>query len=139
MRREALHGHTVIVGMSPFATIDFQGSRDIFELQAPAYGQDQGQRSMLLRDLTLANLPFLESGTGGGERELLSSMLWIAVAGEGPTREELPIYHLENVKAAVGCPEVTFLQDFFPRLRSNAAHHSGSFINFEVSSSFPTC
>lgn len=132
LRREALPGQTVIRGMSPFATIDFRGSKNIFELQAPAYGQSKGHRSLLLRDLTLANLPFTEDSEGRAEKDLLSALLWIAVAGEGPSREELPLYQLERVHAAVSCQEVAFLQHFLSRLRSNAKHHDGLMLEFEV-------
>lgn len=127
-----LPGRTVITGMSPFATIDFRGSRDIFEPQAPTYGEHQGQRSLILRDLTLANLPFVEPSDGTVARESLSALLWIAVAGEGPTREDLPLYHLQNVRAAVSCPEVTFLLEFFSRLQANVANDNKSHIDVEV-------
>lgn len=131
-KRLVLPGHTVIAGMSPFATIDFRRSLDVFELQAPAYGEHRGQRSLLLRDLTLANLPFVEAGEGSITAESLPALMWIAVAGEGPSRENLPLYHLQNVRACVSCPEVAFLLDFFSRLHANAAHDNHSYISFEV-------
>eukprot|EP00892_Ulva_mutabilis_P000661 jgi/Ulvmu1/10596/UM065_0050.1 len=131
-KRAVLPGRTVIAGMSPFATIDFRGSHNIFELQAPAYGEYEGQRSLLLRDLTLANLPFMEPSNGVFSQESLSALLWIAVAGEGPSRKELPLYHLQNVHAAVSCPELAFLMDFFSRLQANAVHNINSRVDVEV-------
>lgn len=139
LRREALPGQTVIEGVSPFTTIDFQGSREVFELQAPAYGENKGKRSMLLRDLTLANLPILEASQGMVELEFLASMLWLAVAGEGPTREAIPLYHLQNVHAVVSCAEVNFLGAFFARLHSNSVRHDSSYIDFEVRFNHTTC
>lgn len=139
LRREALPGQTVITGVSPFTTIDFHGSKEVFELQAPAYGENKGKRSLLLRDLTLANLPFLEASQGTVELKFLAAMLWLAVAGEGPTREALPLYHLQNVHAVVSCAEVTFLRDFFSRLRSNSARHDSSYIDFQVRFSHICC